>query len=236
MDSKIIIAKNIKMDRDYNNVLSYSESNMLSLVQTNQVASANNYSFIRKNKNRISTHFTYSQCLQSNYMAFQNTDYSDKWFFAWIDEVIYKNDGATEIVYTVDEWSTWFDYWQKKPCFVVREHVNDDTIGLHTVPENLDVGDLICDYYRNDNTVSVDEWFWIVIASNYDPTSGGQWAGFSYHDGYPQGCQWFAFKVSALVPIDGYNQANTWLSSVASAEHVVDIQGIFVLPRKCYFR
>lgn len=168
MNSKIIIAKNIKMDRDYNNVLSYSEANLLSLVQTNQVASANNYSFIRKNKNRISTHFTYSQCLQCNYMAFQNTDYSNKWFFAWIDEVIYKNDGATEIVYTVDEWSTWFDYWQKKPCFIVREHVNDDTIGLHTVPENLSVDEVMCE--------TLDEYdsftdCYIAVSTTYEPAS-----------------------------------------------------------------
>ena len=136
--SKIIIAKNIKMDRDYNNVLSYSEADMLSLVQANQVASASDYSFIRPTKNRISTHFNYNQVLDCNYIAFQNKDYSNKWFFAWIDEVVYKNNGATtEIVFTVDEWSTWFDYWTKKPCFVVREHVSNDTIGLHTVPENI---------------------------------------------------------------------------------------------------
>lgn len=168
MDSKIIIANNIKMDRDYNNVLSYSESNMLSLVQANQVASANNYSFIRKNKNRISTHFTYSQCLQCNYMAFQNTDYSGKWFFAWIDEVIYKNDGATEIVYTVDEWSTWFDYWQKKPCFVVREHVNDDTIGLHTVPENLSVDEVVAETIDEYNNFSD---CYIAVSTTYEPAS-----------------------------------------------------------------
>lgn len=182
MNSKIILAHGIKMDRGYANVLSYTETQMVNLCLTNQIAQADDYSFIRQNRNSISTHFTYSQCLQANYIAFQNTDYSGKWFFAWIDDVIYKSNGTTEIQYTIDYWSTWFDYWQKKACFVVREHVNDDTIGLHTVPENLDVGDLICDYYRNDNTVSVDEWFWIVIASNYDPISGDHWAGFSYHD------------------------------------------------------
>ena len=128
--SKIILAKNIKLDRDYNNVLSYSENDMLTLVNANKIAVADDYSFIRPTKNRISTHFLYDTVLQYK-------DYSNKWFFAWIDEVIFKNEGTTEIVFTVDEWSTWFDYWTKKPCFVVREHVSNDTIGLHTVPENI---------------------------------------------------------------------------------------------------
>ena len=33
MNSKIILAKNIKLDKDYNNVLSYSENDILSLLR-----------------------------------------------------------------------------------------------------------------------------------------------------------------------------------------------------------
>lgn len=168
MNSKIILAHGIKMDRSYNNVLSYTESQMVSLCLTNQIAQSDDYSFIRQNKNSISTHFTYSQCLQANYIAFQNTDYSGKWFFAWIDEVICKSNGTTEIQYTIDYWSTWFDYWQIKPCFVVREHVNDDTIGLHTIPENLSVDEVV--------TESVDEYngfsdCYIAVSTTYEPAT-----------------------------------------------------------------
>ena len=69
-NSQIIICKNIKLDRNYNNVLNYTEAQMLSLCRANQVASASNYSFIRTS-GTIKTHFTYAQCLQSNYVAFQ---------------------------------------------------------------------------------------------------------------------------------------------------------------------
>lgn len=40
-NSKIIIAKNIRLDRDYNNVLSYNEEQMLELCRTNKVAERN---------------------------------------------------------------------------------------------------------------------------------------------------------------------------------------------------
>ena len=45
MNSKIWLVKNIKMDRQYTNVLSYTEEQMLELCQANLVAQADNYSF-----------------------------------------------------------------------------------------------------------------------------------------------------------------------------------------------
>lgn len=140
--SKIIIAKNIRVDKEHKEVLNYTEQQMLSLVESNQVASALDYSFIR-DKGTISTNFTYNQALQSNYMAFQNKDYSNKWFFAFIDDVKYVNDGVTEISYTIDSWATWFDKVNIGRSFVIREHVNDDSVGLHTLPEDLETGEYI---------------------------------------------------------------------------------------------
>ena len=143
-NSIIYLAKNIKLDKDYRSVLKYSETEMLNLVtnQSNLVYSSNDYSFIR-DTGTIQLKATYSQVCQANYMAFQNKDYSNKWFFAFIDEVIYKGDACTEIRYSIDKWATWFSYWTPQACFVVREHVIDDTFGKNTVPEDLELGDYI---------------------------------------------------------------------------------------------
>ena len=73
MNSRIILAKNIHIDKQYTNVLDYSEEQMLNLCLTNKVAEANNYSFIRTNKS-INVAFSYNQCLQANYIAFHNPD------------------------------------------------------------------------------------------------------------------------------------------------------------------
>ena len=94
MNSKIWLIKNIKMDRQYTNVLSYTEEQMLQLCQENLVAQADNYSFLRPTGS-ILAGFSYEQCLEANYIAFQNSDYSNKWFFAWVDDVIYKGDRNT---------------------------------------------------------------------------------------------------------------------------------------------
>lgn len=147
-NGKIIIAKDIKLDKRYKEVLNYSESDMLNLVNTNKVADASNYSFIRE-KGVISVNFSYTDCLKCNYMAFQNTDYDLKWFFAFIDKVEYVNNATTNIYYTIDAWSTWFSKLTVKSSYVIREHVSDDSVGLHTLPENLDTGEYVINDIEN---------------------------------------------------------------------------------------
>lgn len=149
--SRVIIARNIKIDKDYKNVLNYSESNMLDLLlnQNHLVNQDTTYQFINVN-NKIRVNFTYQECLQANYIAFQNPYYSNKWFFGWIENVEFKSNNCCEITYIIDAWSTWFSYWEQKPCYVIREHVSDDTIGLHTIPENLELGDYVLNARRED--------------------------------------------------------------------------------------
>ena len=139
---KIIIAKNIKLDKGHKDVLNYTEEQMVTLVRTNKVDEANNYSFIR-DKGSISVNFDYEDCLKSNYMAFQNTDYANKWFFAFIDDVKFIAEGTTQIFYTIDSWATFFNDVNVVDSFVVREHTNDDTVGANTLPENFETGEFI---------------------------------------------------------------------------------------------
>lgn len=144
-NSKVILAKNINLDNTYSNVLNYTENEMLTLLRSNDhlMYNGENYSFIRENENQISVQVPYDVCLQSNYLAFQNTDYSNKWFFCFIKDVKYTSDKTTTITYDVDVFSTWFSSITVKPSFIEREHVNNDTIGLHTVPEGLETGEYI---------------------------------------------------------------------------------------------
>ena len=137
-NSKIILCKNINIDREYKNVTDYTTNHMLALCRSSDhlIRELSDYSFVRvENRNRINTDFTYSECIQANYIAIQNPDFSNKWFFAFIDKVEYNSEVATIINFTIDAWTTWFDDWNPRTCLVLREHVNDDTIGLHTFPE-----------------------------------------------------------------------------------------------------
>lgn len=94
---------------------------------------------------------TYEDLLEYNYCMYQNEHYSNKWFYAFITEVKYINDGMTEIKIETDVMQSWKFEINYKPSFIEREHVNDDTIGAHTIPENLEMGDYI------DQSVSTEE-------------------------------------------------------------------------------
>ena len=149
-NSKVILAKNIKLDKNYKSVLKYTESQMLELMlnSNNLVYQSNTCSFIRE-ENKINIKAEYGTCIQANYIAFQNPDYSDKWFFGFIDNIRYLNNGVCEVYFTTDIFTTWFSYWSPKACFTIREHVEDDTIGLHTVPEGLETGE----YLSSENSM-----------------------------------------------------------------------------------
>lgn len=138
---RVILAKGIKLDNQYKNTIDYTESQMLTLVNSKKVAEFNDCSFVREDKNIITLEIPYGEAIKANYLAFQNPDYTNKWFFGFIDKVEYVSIKTQRIHFTVDELSTWRDYWTAKKCFVVREHVNDDTVGLHTVPEGLETGE-----------------------------------------------------------------------------------------------
>lgn len=224
LKSRIILAKNIKVDRNYNNVLSYSEDEMLSLCQTNKVIEADNYSFIRTNQT-ILCGFDYEICLQANYIAFQNPDYSNKWFFAWIDEVNYKGDNNTEIVYTIDSWSTWFDYWQPQTCFVIREHVNDDTIGLHTINENLNVGEIIEETESED--VSLSQYTYLAISSSWNPATEKQFSGITVYNNQVFGNE---IHLISMNPVSNLSNFLLYIKKTNSDDHIEDIKDVFIIP------
>lgn len=224
LKSRIILCKNIKMDKNYNNVLSYSEEEMLNLCLANKVAELDDYAFIRTN-NVISTNFSYETVLQSNYIAFQNKDYSNKWFFAWIDDIIYKGDRNTQIMYTIDSWSTWFDYWNANTCFVAREHVNNDTIGANTVDEGISVG--LVQQISQVEDISLSQFYWVAIMSSWNPSTEKQFSGITIQNKNVFGKEIFVINAN---PISNLQNLLLFLFKANTDGHIADVGDIFIIP------
>lgn len=225
LNSEIILVKNIKLDKNYINVLSYSESKMIELCRKNAVAIKDDYSFIRQNNNSIYSNFTYDQCLQANYIAFQNKDYSNKWFFAFIEDIVYKGDNNTEIIYKIDSWSTWFDYWQKQPCFISRQHTNNDTIGANTEPENLDIGDIFCE--SEDILTDLSNNYYFMIMSTYDPALNRDFTGVTRINGVLFGQNMYAFENNNT----GVISLMHFLQDVNKDGKIEGVLNLFIAPK-----
>ena len=94
---------------------------------------------------------TYEKLLQYNFCMYQNTAFANKWFYAFIDDVKWINPSLTEVHLKTAYFQTWQFDLIYKDSFIEREHVDDDTIGKHTIPEGLETGEYICnsvDYYN----------------------------------------------------------------------------------------
>lgn len=84
------------------------------------------------------------QLWNANYIMFQNADYNNKWFYAFVDRLEFINNGLTLVHFTIDVFQTWMFNIDFKPSFVAREHRplwnSDGTPIVNTVDEGLNYG------------------------------------------------------------------------------------------------
>lgn len=111
-----------------------------------------NFTYQRKD-GIIRANKKFDDILEYNYVMYRNNSYSNKWFYAYIDDMEYVNDNMTAIRISTDVFQTWGFDLNYKSCFVEREHVNDDTIGSHTIPEGLELGEYMI---NSSNTLKPD--------------------------------------------------------------------------------
>ena len=98
---------------------------------------------------------TYEKLLQYNFCMYQNTAFGSKWFYAFIDDIKWINPSLTELHLKTAYYQTWQFDLVFKDSFIEREHVNDDAIGHHTLPENVETGDpVIAKTFENLNVMS----------------------------------------------------------------------------------
>lgn len=137
------LLQNVDITIEYKNTFSFSNATSQSsffIGKTKQTH--NDFTYVRKS-NTVKVPTNIETLWNVSYMMFQNSNFGTKWFYAFITDMKYINDGVTEISFEIDVLQTWYFEMNIKNCFIEREHVEDDTIGLHTVMENLNVGDLI---------------------------------------------------------------------------------------------
>ena len=228
-NSRIILAKGIKLDREYKNILDYSQNDLLALLRSNDhlVTELTNCSFIRQHQS-IKVDITYTQAITSNYIAFENPDYNSKWFFAWIDDVKWLGEKCVEITYTVDDWSTWSGNLTKKACWVEREHVSDDTIGLHTIDEGL-----ACNNFKVLN-VTIDPFYlndpYIVVMSTYDLETDENMGGASIWNGNVTGAEAYIFRYKISQTDRCVQDFENFLLATNLKSKLDSIQTIYIVP------
>lgn len=89
-----------------------------------------NYSYIRENRRYVRVMAHMQDIEGCNYIAFKNRSNGNKWFFGFIDQLVYINDNTVEIDFTIDPFPTYLgDAHFSEYGFVIRNTPLYDTIG-----------------------------------------------------------------------------------------------------------
>lgn len=170
--------------------------------------------------------------LEYNYVMYQNSNYSNKWFYAFIEHMEYVSDSCTYITIKTDVYQTWMFDIDIKRSFVIREHTNDDTFGHNTIPENVETGEFIQNGDMIPFTYLTESFehtyfpyeYYVCIGSNrdlsdtsfpplYGSSNGGVFGGIKYY--------------LCLDEVD----ASEILRSLDAAGFISAVESMFLVPR-----
>ena len=178
---------------------------------------------------------TYEDLLGYNYCMYQNTSYDNKWFYAFITDAKYINDGMTELKIETDVIETWKFEINYKPSFIEREHTNDDTIGANLIPEDLAYGEYVNATYSEDTAVSNNNYICVMstkdigdgqaVISNNGVLLNGIYNGLNY--------AFFEDETVNSNTVTAWWLANKYINYFAttSGYNVEDVIAVFMCPK-----
>lgn len=104
----------------------------------------NQFTYQRKERNYVAVETNAELLYNVNYMMFQNSNFSNKWFYAYVTEIEYKNHNTSWVYYEIDPFQTWLFELNFKQSFIEREHTPrynaDGTPVINTIDEGLNYG------------------------------------------------------------------------------------------------
>ena len=165
-----------------------------------------------------------------NYIMFQNTAYSNKWFYGFIKSMTYVNDNFTDVVFEIDPIQTFMFDITVKPSFVEREHTNDDTVGSNTIPEDIELGEYISSGVQSAFVYNIVYCYYVVAVTKLftgalDPTPST--SPYVVDNAcIPDGCYYVAFEnIQAIKDFIKFYDNNSAKDAIVS---------VFVCPKKCF--
>lgn len=227
-NTNIKILKDCPLDTTYDHTIYFDNKTaqttyFTGLTKYNLV----NYTYQRVRKGVARVGIKADNLYDCNYMMFQNTNYGNKWFYAFIKSVEYVNNETSEITFEIDVMQTWMFNYTVDMCFVEREHAVTDGF-TNIQPEPVSLGEPVFNATPSpsgDKTYSgltpvIDLSELCVIFNTIDVTNLGQGR---FYDGVYGAGNLTAFLQSDIEGI------NTFLNSYA--QKTDNIIAVYMCPR-----
>lgn len=151
-NSRIDFLTGIPFDPSYENTMYFDDLNsQVAYFDTKIARTAEQYSYVRVSEGYIKVGWVVdnvgmsviNQMYNVNYMRFKNTNFENKWFYAFVDRVEYINNNTVGVYYHLDVIQTWHFEYSFNQCMIERQHTTTDAIGGNTIPEDLELGDYV---------------------------------------------------------------------------------------------
>lgn len=232
---------NVPFDSNYHNVIDFQDA------ESRFNYFINHYVVKYKNTEGQAIKFYYEDCSYSrrdgilyvpvhidklydvNYLMFRNKYYSNKWFYCFVANQKYINDGCTALTITTDVYSTWQNSMYFQYSFVEREHmaVQDDKPGANLVPEGIETGELVPFQTFNLSDALKPE---ICVAYNFDKV-GNTDTGGEHALTYKFGGNYNGIPSSIPFLLVDSGHINDFLSIVKGAAQDAYLFTIFTVPK-----
>lgn len=148
-----------------NNVLKFGNvATQITYMETKIVYTMSNCTYQREGDGEfIRVNKSVDELYNSNYVMFQNTNFSNKWFYAFIDRLEYLNPKVSRVYIKMDSYQSFqFDFTLEKSFIERQTFATDYYNTLHDTPST---GDLVSVFEYQKNLVGT-----FIVLFNSDPT------------------------------------------------------------------
>ena len=171
--SVIQLFKGINLDNRYIHTIYFANESAQNSWFTGKVnKTIQKHSYQRYGVDQIKVQGDATEFLDYTYMRFKNDRGVDMWFYAFVNLVEYINENTVLITYEIDVMQTWFiQKGTLLPCYIERQHVNDDTFGINL--ETEPVGSEVYDFteIEVDDVASDFSDFNVVYCTTDEPVN-----------------------------------------------------------------
>ena len=128
------------LESDYRNTLWFpNREAQTSYFLGKTIKTYENFQYIKKN-NTIVVDGEVDLLYNCNYIMYQNNNFTNKWFYAFIDRIEWASNSSVRLYVSTDVIQTWFFDITYYDSYVDRCHSDTDVAGDNIVPEDFSVG------------------------------------------------------------------------------------------------
>lgn len=205
-NTTVELFKDLSLDSTYTDTCYFAtvadkDNYFTNLSNDYRIGTFNILTFQREQVNFCRVEAAYGTVYKTCYMRFKNTNFANKWFYAFVTSVEYINNEVTQINFELDVMTTWMGEFELLECYVERNHSNTDDAGDNIVPEPFSFNDYVTQdnhWLMNSNLLSPI----VIIAYAFSGLEHAQ--DGVLRDGIFSGLGLKAFRATNLIGINDF--------------------------------